>query len=826
MFYNTKNQISSKVAILTFIILFISFKYSYSQLLVNKAIRTPAEAETLIRNYLLGNGITISNVSWSGFYYTTNTSGQIASFNNGNTTNLGIKKGIIMSTGDVLGAPGPNDNTRATTDWYCVCSEIYDPYDLCYTYQIAPCQHTDTDLESLLVGATDQSYDAAVLEFDFIPASTPISFKYVFASEEYPEYVCSQFNDVFGFFVTSLEIDGLNYNKKNIALIPETNLPVAINSVNPGVPGSQADGGACNLSYSDYYVNNGDGTTPDLNPSIQYDGFTTILTAKLDVIPCKKYHIKLAITDVYDGQFDSGVFLEAGSFSSNALTVNTTYSNPKVDSVAVKGCSNATVTFTLPKPTQNDTIINYVIGGSGTAVNGLDYNQLDGKIHIGPGQTTGSFVLEPFLNGQNPGNLTFTFDVEITACTGMKTYTINIKDNPALTITPGTESTICNGKSVNLTSNPAGGFGAYTYLWSNNEGTGKNVTVNPSVNTTYTVTVTDVCNSKINTNYKVNVNPLPEAKVTPDGPLNFCTGGSVNLVANSGANYTYQWKNGSSIINGQTTSSYHASSAGNYTVVITNSNLCTNTSSVTSVTINTKPVATVTANGALVFCKGNTVSLNANAGSGYNYQWKNDDGIISGATNISFVADESGIYSVIVSKGGCSDTSDVKLVTVNPFPLFSVSPSSPVSFCKGDSVALEATPADGLKYQWSNNNISISGATNNSYMVKDAGKYSVEVINSFNCSKKSDQIEAIVTKPKAEIANGDTSICQGSEVVLSANAGENLSYKWLKDGVLINNATNANYTAISDGDFSVIVASSVTCFDTSKTMFVKVDSLL
>ena len=144
----------------------------------------------------------------------------------------------------------------------------------------------------------------------FIPSGNSLEFSYVFASEEYNEYVCSQFNDVFGFFV-----NGGEYSNENIALIPGTDppIPVSINNVNNGTVGSNGEAGNCSdlqLANSAFYVDNADGT------NIEYDGYTTTLTAVIAVVPGTEYTIKLAIADAGDGALDSGVFLEGESFIS------------------------------------------------------------------------------------------------------------------------------------------------------------------------------------------------------------------------------------------------------------------------------------------------------------------------------------------------------------------------------------------------------------------------------------------------------------------------------------------------------------------------------
>jgi uncharacterized repeat protein (TIGR01451 family) len=137
-----------------------------------------------------------------------------------------------------------------------------------------------------------------VLQFDFVPSSNTVTFRYVFASDEYNEFV-GQFNDVFAFF-----IDG-----QNVALIPGTSTPVAINTVNLD-------------TNSSFYRNNDPSDLGIPTPfGTQFDGFTTVLTATATLTPNVSHHIKLAIADTDDSVLDSAVFLQAASFVSQNLTI-------------------------------------------------------------------------------------------------------------------------------------------------------------------------------------------------------------------------------------------------------------------------------------------------------------------------------------------------------------------------------------------------------------------------------------------------------------------------------------------------------------------------
>ncbi len=189
--------------------------------------------------------------------------------------NVGIDSGFILTTGRADNAEGPNNSGSLGTN---------------------NGTSGDPDLNALPgVGTT---YDACVFELDIIPECDTISFDYVFGSEEYNEFVGS-INDAFAFWISGPGIVG----DVNIALIPGTSIPVTIDNVNLG-------------SYSEYYINN-TGVPAGDDYYIQYDGFTTVLTAISAVTPGETYHLKLAIGDESDHIYDSGVFLKANSLSTS-----------------------------------------------------------------------------------------------------------------------------------------------------------------------------------------------------------------------------------------------------------------------------------------------------------------------------------------------------------------------------------------------------------------------------------------------------------------------------------------------------------------------------
>jgi len=268
--------------LLATVLLFSTFLQA--QLNINNTTLTPAQ---LVQNVLLGAGVVPTNIKFNGS--TANaliTRDQAAHFTSSVIPNgLGMNQGILLTTGNAQGALGPNNSGSKTQA------------------SLTP-QMGDTDL-ALLSGMTITS--AATLEFDFIATGSELNFDYVFGSDEYPEYAPSSFNDVFGFFLSGPGITGpyLGGTGKNIALLPTTttgNYGVTINNVNQ-------------TTNTSYYVSNGTGTNPLVNTLIQYDGYTVPLQATSQLQCGATYHIKIAVSNAADNAFDSGIFLQAGSFS-------------------------------------------------------------------------------------------------------------------------------------------------------------------------------------------------------------------------------------------------------------------------------------------------------------------------------------------------------------------------------------------------------------------------------------------------------------------------------------------------------------------------------
>ncbi len=218
------------------------------------------------------SGITINSASYTGVPHA-------SGIFSGGTGIIGFESGVLLTSGGVEYVPGPNDDPGAGED------------------NQAP---GDAQLESLLPGS--DSFDASVLTINFTPTGNQIRFSYVFASEEYNEYVGSEFNDIFAFFV-----GGTNY-----ALLAGTNTPVAINNVNCGNPEMPL----YPPSHCGLFIDN---TAGGLNT--QMDGLTHVLTFTAPVNPGVQNTMRLAIADISDGVLDSAVFLQGGTLTGSSACV-------------------------------------------------------------------------------------------------------------------------------------------------------------------------------------------------------------------------------------------------------------------------------------------------------------------------------------------------------------------------------------------------------------------------------------------------------------------------------------------------------------------------
>lgn len=306
----------------------------------------PNQTALQLAQKITGKGVVVTNARLN---CATNANGVFAA----NQNLVGLDSGIVLSTGIASQMSGPEPGVNSTN------------------------LNRAGDAQLTAISGTTSTRDACVLEFDITPSGDRITFDYVFTSEEYVNAVCGPFNDVFAFFISGPGIAG----SQNIALVPNTNIPVAVNSVNNGIPGSYANGSTRNCSnmgagspFTQYYTDNSGSS------HFAYRGFTAVFTASQVVMPCSTYHLKLAVADAGNALYDSGVLLKAGSLNSSSIKVQVASTPNQTTKNLYKGCASSSVTFTRSqvKPTPQTLQVTY----AGNAVVGVDYQLMPSTVTI------------------------------------------------------------------------------------------------------------------------------------------------------------------------------------------------------------------------------------------------------------------------------------------------------------------------------------------------------------------------------------------------------------------------------------------------------------
>lgn len=472
--------------------------------------------QNLVQNVLVGQGVTVTNVTSVG------NAEQFGSFSNGNTTNLGISSGIVMTTGDVnQNVAGPNDGN--------------------ITSSVLPDQQNDPDLSNILsnLGVSGTNRTVAVIEFDFIPSGDSLAFNFVFGSEEYDEYVCSQFFDAFGFFLSGPGITGpYSNNSVNLAIVPGTNLPVGINTVNIGVEGDFGNG-LCpggGLGNAQYYIQN-------TQNSLQMDGFTTLLTASANVQCNQTYHIKLVIANGTDTSLDSWVFLQAESFSSNIPTFQ--IANLLPDTSVIEGCTVGELIFTRD---QADLELALPVTYGGTAVSGVDYEPLPDTIFFPAGVDSITINLLAFDDNIDEGAESITMLVRlINECgdTITQSEVMYIRDEYQLSITSPEPILRCPDDNYSIAVLVEGGYPPYQFQWDYNNLTTPSINVPISSTDTFNVVISDSleCSFAIYEEQVIVRLGYDSLQTQPEDET-ICSGDTINISPNYFRGlqpYSFQW---------------------------------------------------------------------------------------------------------------------------------------------------------------------------------------------------------------------------------------------------------------------------------------------
>ena len=767
-------------------VILLGFVEARAQMTVDNAMTV----QDYVTNVLLGQNITVSNITYNGIP-ANQVSLQVGSFQS-NGSNMPISSGVIMSTGGITGAVGPNSQTGATTPTAGTSFGGSDP-----------------DLLSLVQGNGGSSInDWAIIEFDFVPLGDTLRFNYIWASEEYDGFVGSQYNDVFGFFISGPGISGPYQNSaQNIALIPGTSLNVGINNINNG----NGNAGPCNYceyynqdSPSDtYFFNN---QTDDIytNPYyMQYDGYTDVLTARAIVQCGNTYHIKLAICDANDSSLDSGVFLQEDSFTSNIVVqvqLNFQVGGPN-GNAAYEDCGENTMNFIRPESSDLNTTLVADIAYGGTATMGADYGTLPNQVIFNPGVSQVNVPIDIFQDNIPEGqeNVTMTI-TNIAECSGVSVasdFVFYINDSAAPIQIQDSTYNICSGVTQLIEPQITGGYGLYHYQWSTGATT-EDLSVTPAFTSTYTLVVSDTCGLAPSSNaYDVIVAQYPPLtmSMTPNTDQTIDCGGSVQFQASAqggDSNYTYTWEdeNGNTLWPDWADPSLltYYSWSGSGSVVATVTDGCGLTAMTTvNVTLNAPPLVIDMPSTLEVNC-GEQFTLTANTSGGlptYYYTWI-VDGVYDWTqyTNTyNGVASAASTIVVSVSDNCGLSGTDTTLLSIVSIPiLIELEPLYQGNCTTPFFLAPLVTGGSGTyTYQWTNNGTFAGSGATYSFTSPASTQVSVNVTDGCGLtSAQTTQIEIVNPPITLDLGPDIDASCTDSTLIVPALSGGsgNLSYTW------------------------------------------------
>jgi SdrD B-like domain/Secretion system C-terminal sorting domain len=403
--------------------------------------------------------------------------------------------------------------------------------------------------------------------------------------------------------------------------------------------------------------------------------------------------------------------------------------------------------------------------------------------------------------------------------------TINISNPITPTIVANGGLGLCAGASVQLCPQT---YGFANYQWYKN-----GVAIAPPTGTSACITVTDSgiytlaasngSNCWSNQSAAIVVTQLAAPTtptITASGPLTFCNGGSVVLTSSMATGN--QWYKDGALISGATSQTYTATQPGLYTVQQTGSNGCTSVSTAIVVALSNPNAPTIVASPQTGVCAGDSVTLSSSSATGN--QWYKDGVLIPGATSQTYKAKTTGNYTVVVTSGGCSSTSNAISINVSNPIIPAITANGPIAICPSGSVQLCPAFYGFSNFQWYKNGVAIAPPTGTGacLTVTDSGSYTLAASNGSNCW--SNQSTAVVvtllpTLPAPTIsASGPITFCQGGSVVLTSSA--TLGNQWFKDGVAIAGATLQTYTATQPGVYTVQQNNANSCSATSAAITV------
>lgn len=404
------------------------------------------------------------------------------------------------------------------------------------------------------------------------------------------------------------------------------------------------------------------------------------------------------------------------------------------------------------------------------------------------------------VTGVNPGTARITYTLPTTCRT---TRVVTVDPAPPAFITPLGDTTFCPGDFVVLSANTGPGLSYQWFLGPTPIPGETSATYTAAATGSYRVRVTNsfTC-PRFSAPMSVLVDAVAAGITVPGGVTTGCASSPIILNATAGAGFSYQWLLGGVAIPGATSASYAVGTSGNYTVRIVNVTGCSDESSPVGITINPSPSPVVTLSGPATVCAGGSVTLSAETGIGYTYQWHSAAGAIPGATGSTFTVTLTGsYYAFITNSFGCSINTMPVAVTVDALPDVGIALVGSRVFCDGGGVNLVASSSPAYTYQWYRGGLAIAGATGSTYYATAGGGYRVRVTNAVaGCTDitHADTNVVVISSPVI-VPLTPARFCWGGSSLLAtsvpAAAAPLVRYQWYKDGAAIPGATSATCSA-------------------------------
>ncbi len=766
--------------VLSFLFVFVLSVSGYAQITVDQTFTV----EEYVNDILLGTGVQASNITYTG------SDVQIGYMQGGDGTVYPMTDGLVLSS-----EHANNVDPNAIPDVIPMGEEVSGDADL-------------LDIANSVPGMIGQSFsvnsvnDLCILEFDFIATGDTVKFNYSFGSDEYLEWVNSQFNDIFAFFLSGPGITG-TYDSPaafpdgavNIASVPGTDplLPITISSVN-------------DILNSAYYIDNVN------NVDIAQDGFTVKLEASHLVTCGETYHIKLAIGDGSDTALESIVVLEAGSFTSNSVVdvaLSIDVGGAETD-IMYEDCGAATLSFTRPIETILEIEEMVYITYQGSAENGVDYTLLPDTIIFEPFVQTVTFELDAFEDGLIEGDELVQFEIlNLAACNGgglTSYFEFTIADFPEPLVVDGYTVGLCSGMDVEIEPIITGGYGNYSYEWSTGEDT-QLITVSPDVTTSYNIIVSDTCGMPSDdADIIIEIAEFDPLEISIDqGDIELGCNGSINLTATTqggDGNYEWSWEDqdGMNLWGWENTLWYSTWQGASQIAVVVEDGCGFVETDIIDVSMDIPELFVELESEMTMFCNEDfTLDPDVTGGEApYFYNWYVNGMWVDWAETYSYSSDIDVTISVDVQDNcGQTETIDVQITIVSP----EIEIVMDDTFEGDCSTIFNLTPeinggSGGFTYAWSEDGANVGSQANLDFQ-SDVSTTLDFTVNDQCGETASAQVDIVIDNPEIFVELGDgfdvTCIQEYTLDPIVSGGVEPLVYTW-SDGV----STISNETTITN----------------------------